>query len=42
MKHAIGREIKIMQCLNENFMSDEETDIDDKYFIKRSPSCMAI
>ena len=28
-----------MQCLNEKFISDEETNIeDDKYFIKRSPS----
>ena len=31
-------EIKIMQSLNEKFMSDEETDPEDSTSLKRSPS----
>ena len=39
MKYAKGDEIKVIQSLNEKFMSDEETDTEDsKSFIKRSPS----
>ena len=39
MKYAARNEIKVMQSLNEKFMSDEETDPEDgTSFIKRSPS----
>ena len=39
MKYAVGNEVKVMQSLNEKFMSDEETDAeDDKTFLRRTPS----
>ena len=38
-KHAVGREIAVMQALNEKFMSDEETDSEDSNsFLKCSPT----
>lgn len=44
-KFAKGQEVRVIQSLNEKFMSDEETDMDDpdsfvKYFLKwRSTEC---
>ena len=38
LKQARGREIPVMKALNEKFMSDEETDVEDvETFIKCSP-----
>lgn len=39
MKCAIGREVPVMQALNEKYMSDEETDTEDNNaLLKRSPT----
>jgi len=34
-KYAAGREVPVMQALNEKFMSDEETDSEDSNSLRK-------